>query len=110
MRVDGEETRGVIQRAADGIDRIERSWLPNRILLVMQAQSSLQGIDYNRNFVNGSRHRIHLRITIWRAGPITRERRPGFSKEGRMTNGSQLVPIRYSGFMGNVRPCPHSAA
>ncbi len=103
MRVDGKETRGVIQRAADGVDRIERSWLPNRILLDMQAQPSLQGINYNRNFVDGSRHRIHLRITISRTTRITRERRPGFSKEGRIMNGSQQVPTRSSGFMGNVR-------
>jgi prophage DNA circulation protein len=27
IRVDGKETRGVIQQAADGVDRIERSWL-----------------------------------------------------------------------------------
>src|SRR6266852_3439988 len=31
IRVDGKEARGVIQQAADGVDRIERSWFPNRI-------------------------------------------------------------------------------
>jgi hypothetical protein len=56
--------------------------------------------------MDGSRHKIHLRITISRAMPITREQRPGFTKEGRTTNGSQQVPSRYSGFMGNVCPCP----
>jgi hypothetical protein len=30
-RLDGEEAREVIQQAADGVDRIERSWFPNRI-------------------------------------------------------------------------------
>jgi hypothetical protein len=30
-RLDGKEARGVIQQAADGVDRIERSWFPNRI-------------------------------------------------------------------------------
>ncbi len=28
MSVDGKETRGVIQQAVDGVDRIERSWFP----------------------------------------------------------------------------------
>jgi hypothetical protein len=31
MRLDGKEARGVIQQAADGLDRMERSWFPNRI-------------------------------------------------------------------------------
>jgi hypothetical protein len=30
-RLDGRETREVVQQAADGVDRIERSWFPNRI-------------------------------------------------------------------------------
>ncbi len=75
-------------------------------MLDMQAQPSSQGINYDRSFVVGSRHQIHLRITISRATPITRELRPGFSKEGRTRNGSQQIPSHYSGFMGNVRPCP----
>jgi len=37
--------------------------------------------------------------------PITWERRPGSSEEGRIRNGSQQVLSRYSGFMENVRPC-----
>jgi archaellum component FlaC len=31
MHLDGKEARGVIQQAADGVDRMERSWFPNRI-------------------------------------------------------------------------------
>ena len=31
MRLDGNEAREVIQQAADGVDRIERSWFPNCI-------------------------------------------------------------------------------
>ena len=72
----------------------------------MQAQSSSQGVNYDRISVDGSRHQIHLRITISRVTPITREQRPGFSKERRIKNGSQRVPSRYSGFKGNVRLCP----
>jgi hypothetical protein len=29
IRVDGKEAKGVVQQAADGVDRIERSWLPH---------------------------------------------------------------------------------
>jgi hypothetical protein len=72
----------------------------------LQAQSSSQGIKYDRIFVDGSRHQIHLSITILHAVPITKEQRPGFSRGGRMRSGSREVPSRYSGFMGNVRPCP----
>src|SRR5882757_5010705 len=105
MRVDAKEARVVIQQAADGVDRMERSCFPNR-MLDRQAQLSLQGVNYDRIFVDGSRHQIHLPITISRVTPITRERRPGFSREGRIGNGSQHVPSRYSGFMENVCPCP----
>jgi archaellum component FlaC len=31
MHLDGKEARGVIQQTADGVDRMERSWFPNRI-------------------------------------------------------------------------------
>jgi len=75
-------------------------------MLDMQAQSALQGINYDRIFVDGSRHQIRLQITISRVTPIMREPRPGFSKERRMRNGNQQVPSRYSGFMANVRLCP----
>ena len=30
-RIGGKDAREVIQQAADGVDRIERSWFPNRI-------------------------------------------------------------------------------
>src|SRR5713101_7461755 len=79
-------------------------------MLDMQAQSSSQGINYDRIFVDGSRHQIHLRITISRATPITMERQPGFLKEGRIKNGDQQIPGRYSGFMENVCPPCHPAA
>ena len=75
-------------------------------MLEMQTQSSSQGINYYRIFVDGSHHKIHLRIIISHATPITRDRRPGFSKELCTRNGSQRVPNHYSGFMGNVCPCP----
>ena len=74
-----------------------------------RAQSFSQGFKYDRTFVDGSPHQIHLRTTISHATRITRELRPGFSKEGRIRNGSQEAPSHYSGFMENVCPS-HSAA
>src|SRR6267154_2930996 len=75
-------------------------------MLDKQAQLSSQEVSYDRIFVDGSRHQIHLRITISRVTPITRERQHGFSKERRTRSGSQQAQSRYSGFMGNVCPCP----
>ena len=72
----------------------------------LSAGPSTQGISYDRIFVDGSLPKIRLRITISHAALITRELRPGFSKEGRIRNGSQQDPNRYSGFMENVCPCP----
>jgi hypothetical protein len=104
-----DRVAGVDERVAgvdDRVDRMERSWFRTAFMPDMQAQLSSQGINYDRIFVDGSRHQIHPRITISRVTPITRERRPGFSKEGRIRNGNRQVPTLYSGFMGNVRPFP----
>ena len=94
-----------MQQAADDVDQANRLWSPN-IHPDLRAQLLSQGISFDRIFVDGSRHKIRLRIIISHAAPITRELRPGFSKEVRIRNGSQQDPNRYSGFMGNVRLCP----
>ena len=75
-------------------------------MLDMQAQLFSQGVNYDRIFEDGSRHQIHLRITLSHATPITRERRAGFLKEAHIKSGDQQLPSHYSGFMENVRPCP----
>jgi hypothetical protein len=111
----GELVTGVDDRVAgvdERVDRMERSWFRTAFMLDVHAQSSSQGINYDRIFVDGSRHKIHLRITISRATPITRERRPGFLKERPIRNGGQhwQVPSPYSGFMENVRPVLPPAA
>jgi hypothetical protein len=41
--LDGKEAKGVIQHAADGVDRVERSWFPNSIHAGHEAQSLLTG-------------------------------------------------------------------
>jgi hypothetical protein len=48
-----------------------------------------QGINYDRIFMDGSRHRIHPRVTTLHIAPITRERRPGFLMATHIRNGSQ---------------------
>ena len=74
-------------------------------MLDMLAQSYLQGINYEINFLDGFRHQIHLRIKLLHARAVTWERRSGCLKEGHIKNGSQQVPSRCSGFMENVCPC-----
>ena len=100
---------GEVGQIADGVDRMERSWFQTVSMLDMKVQSFLQGVNYDRISVDGSRHQIHLRVTISLVTPITKEHRPGFSREEHIRNGSQQVPSPHSGFMGNVRPS-HSAA
>src|SRR6266404_3613614 len=99
-----KDDRAVTQQTADGVDWTKRSWSLNRVHVDVQAQSSSQGINYERIFINGFRHQTHLRITMSRVTAITKERQPGFLKTGHIRNGR--VPTRSSGFMEIVRPCP----
>jgi hypothetical protein len=62
--------------------------------------------NYDRSFVDGFRHQIHLRITISHPTPVTTERRPGFSKEGRIRNGSEFLLWIH----GKRVPLSHSVA
>jgi hypothetical protein len=90
----------------DNVEELKRSWSPNRIYAGHAGSTFSQGISYDRIFVDGSRHQIHLRIIILRVTPIMKEPRPGFSREQHTRNGSQQVLSHYSGFMENVCPCP----
>ena len=75
----------------------------------MQAQASLQGINYDRIFVNGSRHQIRLRTITLHIMLITREPRHGSSEAVFTRNGNQQLLNRCSGFMVNVRSSPTPA-
>jgi hypothetical protein len=103
-RVDGKEARVVIQQAADDVDQVKRSSSPNRVDI--HAQASLQGINYDRISVDGSRHQIRLQIITLRIIPTTREPRHGSSKAVFTRIGNQQRLSRFSGFMENVRPSP----
>jgi hypothetical protein len=48
-RLDGKEAREVIQQAADGVDRIERSWSPNRIHTEHAGSIILTGSQLRQN-------------------------------------------------------------
>ena len=77
-------------------------------MLGMQAQPSLQGINYDRIFVDGSPHQIRLRTITLHVMLITKEPPLGSSKAVFTGTGNQQVLNRSSGFMGNVRPSPTS--
>ena len=76
----------------------------------MQTQTLLQGINYGRTFLGGSRHQIHLQTIILLVTPITTERQTGSLMGAFIRNGDQQVHPRLSGYMENVRrpptPCP----
>ena len=57
MRLDGNETREVVQQAADGVARMERSWFPNLIRAEHAGSIMLTG--------NQLRHDLH----IWLSPP-----------------------------------------
>ena len=62
-RLDGKEARGVIQHAAEGVDRIERSWFPNPIL-------DMQGIA-GSTILTGDQLRQNLRRWLSPPDPST---------------------------------------
>jgi len=74
-------------------------------MLDVQAQSSFQGANCDRTFVDGSLHQIRLRITILHVVLVTREQRIGSLKGVSLENGNQLVP--YCGFTESVRSLYH---
>jgi archaellum component FlaC len=48
-RLDGKEARGVIQQIADGVDRMERSWFPNRIHTGHAGSTIITGIQLRQD-------------------------------------------------------------
>jgi hypothetical protein len=77
--------------------------------MLLQAQASLQGINYDKIFADGSRHQIRLRIITLRAILITKEPRHGSSEAALTKIGNQQILSHYSGFMENVRLSPAHA-
>ena len=102
-RLDGKEARAVFQQTATDVDQMKRSSSPNRID-INYAQAALQGINYDKIFVNGSHRRIRPRTTTSRVVLITREPQAGSFKVAYTMNGNRR--LRFSGYMENVRSCP----
>ena len=67
----------------------------------MQAQSSSQGINYDRIFANGSPHLIRLLIKTLHVVPIASNQQSGFSKEVSSPNGKSMG--RFCGYTESVR-------
>ena len=88
-----------IQQVADDMDQVKS--LSFSFYLDMKANLSLQGINYDRTFVNGSLHRIPLLTTILPAPPIASKQPSGFSKELSSANGNPMG--RFCGSTENVR-------
>jgi hypothetical protein len=74
----------------------------------VQAQASVQGINYDRTFADGSLRRIRLLTTTLRAAPIASEQRSGFSKKVSSPNGNPMG--RFCGSTENVRSPDFSRA
>jgi hypothetical protein len=67
----------------------------------VQAKTSLQGINYDKTFTNGSLHRIPLLTTTSPVVPIASKQPSGFSKEVSSPNGSPAA--HFCGSTENVR-------
>jgi hypothetical protein len=79
------------------------------LILDIQVQASLQVINYDRIFVDGSRHQIRLRTITLRVMLVTREPRHGSSEAIYITIGNQQLLNRSSGSTENVRLSPTPA-
>ena len=74
----------------------------------MQAKASLQGINYDRTFADGSLRQIRQLTTTLPAVPIAGKMRTGSSKEVSSTNGNTMG--HFCGSTENVRSLDLSRA
>ena len=100
MRLDGKDARDVMQQTATEVDQVKRMSFQNRIDSQNVAQLSLQGINCDSIFVDGSPHQIRPRTITLPVVLITREPHLGFFKAVYTMNGNRH--LRFSGSMGNV--------
>ena len=92
----GERVAGV----GNGVDQVKCLLSPNRIDNRNVAQTSPQGINYDKIFVDGSLRQIHPRTITLPVVLITREPQLGSFKAAYIMNGNRH--LRFSGSMGNV--------
>jgi hypothetical protein len=101
MCLEGKETRAVIQQVADDMDQVKSLSYSFCVDIGEQAKPSLQGINYDRTFADGSLRRIPLLTTTLPATPIASKQRSGFSKDLFSQNGNPMV--HFCGSTENVR-------
>ena len=99
MCLDGKEARVVIQQVADDMDHV-KSWSFS-FGVDAGAKPSLQGINYDRTFADGSHPQIPLSITTLPVAPTASKQRTGFSKEVSLPNGNPMA--HFCGSTENVR-------
>jgi hypothetical protein len=86
---------------ADDMDQVKSWSFSFCVDIGVQAKGSLQGINYDRTFADGSLRRIRLLITTLPAPPIASKQPTGFSKEVSSPNGNPMA--HFCGSTENVR-------
>ena len=97
VQLDGKEARAIM-------DEMKRSSSPNLIGSDCGGSYILQDPSHGTTFINGSLHQTRPPITTLPVLLIRREPQTGSFKAVSSQDGSQRIPIRYFGFMANVRP------
>jgi hypothetical protein len=108
VSLEGKVTRVAVQQVADDMDQLKRQRFSLCVDIGVQAQSSAQGINYDRTFANGSLRRTPLLTTTLHVVPIASKQRSGFSKEVFSPNGNRMA--RSCGSTENVRSPDISSA
>ena len=99
-----QQTADDVKEARDDLNQINRSFSPNLIDSDCGGSYILQKPSHGTIFINGFLHRIRPPTTTLRALLTRRESQTGSLKGVFSSDGSQQIPIRYFGFMANVRP------
>ena len=101
MCLEGKETRVVIQQVTDDMDQVKSQSFSLCADIRVQAKTSLQEINYDTSFADGSLRRIPLLTTTLPAAPIASRQPSGFSKEVYSPNGNPTA--HFCGSTENVR-------
>ena len=97
MQLDGKEARAIM-------DEVKRLSSPNSIGSDCGCSYILQDPSHGTTFINGSLRLTRPPITTLPVLLIRRELQTGSFKAVSSQDGSQQIPIRYFGFMANMRP------
>jgi hypothetical protein len=83
------------------MDQVKSQSFSLSVDIGLQAKASLQGVNYDRTFADGSLRRISLLTTTLPVAPIASKQRTGFSKEVSSPNGNPMA--HFCGYTENVR-------